>query len=74
MARKPAGIDMERNYVTVTLCIHLSLIGPCCVMRMIGSEALEEDRVGFVSLMSLSVYGWTGEHAEIEIGGTVSSA
>ena len=43
-------------------------------MRMIGSEALEEDRDGFVSLMSLSVYGWTGEHAEIEIGGTVSSA
>jgi len=24
--RKPAGIDMERNYVSVTLCIHMSQV------------------------------------------------
>jgi len=24
--RKPAGIDMERNYVSVTLCVHTALV------------------------------------------------
>ena len=34
MAAKSTGVDMEQNYVTVTLCIHYSVT----ILRSIKSE------------------------------------
>ena len=34
MAAKPAGIDIERNYVTVTLCIRKTTYMKLCVKQV----------------------------------------